>query len=76
MADRPGENPRVTVAEGILEGTIAPGTGVRSFKGIPFAAPPLGARRWRPPQPPAPWPGVRRAQQFGPRPLQLPVLAI
>jgi para-nitrobenzyl esterase len=73
MADRAVENSRVTVAEGILEGTIAPGTGVRSFKGIPFAAPPLGARRWRPPQPPAPWPGVRLAQQFGPRPLQLPV---
>lgn len=73
MKDPQTSTPRVTVAEGILEGSIEPGSGVRSFKGIPFAQPPVGNLRWQPPQPPAPWPGVRSAQQFGPRAMQLPV---
>jgi para-nitrobenzyl esterase len=73
MADDTSGNPRVTVSGGILEGTIEPGSGVRSFKGIPFAASPSGDLRWRPPQPPAPCAGVRTAHQFGPRAMQLPV---
>ena len=40
-------------------------SGVRVFKGIPFAAPPLGARRWKEPQPAGKWDGVRKADQFG-----------
>jgi para-nitrobenzyl esterase len=40
--------------------------GVRQFRGIPFAAPPVGDLRWRPPQPVEPWSGVRPAQAFGP----------
>jgi para-nitrobenzyl esterase len=39
---------------------------VLQFRGIPFAAPPVGDLRWRPPQPAEPWSGVRRADQFGP----------
>lgn len=40
--------------------------GTRAFLGIPFAAPPVGALRWRPPQPPAPWTEVRACTAFGP----------
>lgn len=40
-------------------------SGVRLFKGIPFAAPPIGDSRWRPPEPPAAWRGVRQATEWG-----------
>jgi para-nitrobenzyl esterase len=45
-------------------------SGVRAFKGIPYAAPPVGPLRWRPPQPVAPWAGVRSAERFGPNAMQ------
>ncbi len=65
------ENPRVKVANGILEGVDE--SGVFAFKGIPFAAPPVGDLRWREPQPAKNWEGVRKADKFGPRPMQRPI---
>jgi len=55
--------PVVRVESGELQGVLA--DGVDSFKGIPFAAPPVGGLRWRPPQPVARWTGVRQAAEFG-----------
>ena len=55
--------PHVRVESGELQGVVA--DGVASFKGIPFAAPPVGDLRWRPPQPAARWTGVRQAAEFG-----------
>lgn len=54
---------QVRIDAGIVEGTLS--EGVLSFKGIPFAAPPLGNLRWRPPQPAQRWDGVRDARSFG-----------
>lgn len=53
----------VTVAQGQVAGVTLP-SGVRAFKGIPFAAPPIGPLRWKDPQPAARWDGVRKAEQF------------
>jgi para-nitrobenzyl esterase len=57
-------------ASGVVEGAVSPDGKVLSFKGIPFAAPPIGPLRWKPPQPVAPWSGVRKAVEFGPRCMQ------
>jgi para-nitrobenzyl esterase len=54
----------VTIGQGTLHGATA--GAVTSFKAIPYAAPPVGPLRWRPPQPPAPWQGVREASVVGP----------
>ncbi|HEX8776803.1 MAG TPA: carboxylesterase family protein, partial [Rhodanobacter sp.] len=47
--------------------------GLYEFRGIPYAAPPVGALRWKPPQPVAAWQGVRAADRFGPRCMQRPL---
>jgi para-nitrobenzyl esterase len=64
--------PRVQLASGVLKGTLA-ARGIREFKGVPYAAPPVGQLRWQPPQPMPTWAGVRAAQAFGPRAMQLPL---
>jgi len=56
-----------------IEGGLVQGTsddGVTVYKGIPFAAPPVGELRWRAPQPPAPWEGVLKADTFSANPMQ------
>src|SRR5215470_12811179 len=57
-------NPVVRIDDGVIRGASA--AGVNSFLGLPYAAPPTGNLRWRPPQPASSWPGVRDATQFGP----------
>src|SRR5262245_3880235 len=57
---------QVRIETGLLAGAVSTGQpSVRVFKGIPFAAPPLGENRWRAPQPVAKWDGVRKADAFG-----------
>lgn len=63
---------QVKVSNGILEG-VSGNNGIRTFKGIPFAAPPVNELRWKAPQPVKDWQNVRQAKQFGPRAMQLPV---
>ena len=58
-----GANDTIKIEGGLISGTTA--DGVRSFKGIPFAAPPVGELRWKAPQPVAPWQGVRECNVFG-----------
>jgi para-nitrobenzyl esterase len=60
------------VAGGELQGVAA--NGVVSFKGIPFAAPPVGDLRWRKPQPAAAWQGVREAHAFAASCMQDPAM--
>jgi len=55
---------RIETTHGTVTGSSH--RGVHVFRGIPFAAPPVGPLRFRPPQPLAPWAGVREAISFGP----------
>lgn len=61
---------RVKVSGGTIEAAGKLPTGVREFKGIPYAQPPVGALRWTAPQPVKNWSGVRQAGKFGPRCMQ------
>lgn len=64
---------QVTVENGILEGTREAGSELLIFRGVPFAAPPVGELRWKEPQPAKNWNGVRKADQFGNKPMQKPI---
>jgi len=66
--EKPAE--QITTAFGKIKGVTA--NGVVAFKGIPFAAPPVGPLRWRPPQQPKKWSGVRSAAEYGADCMQLP----
>ena len=52
------EDAYVTVTQGILHGTVE--NGIKVFRGVPYAASPVGDRRWKAPLPPARWFGVRK----------------
>lgn len=62
-------------ASGVLEGVVSADEMVRTFKSIPYAAPPVGPLRWKPPQPVTPWKGVRKAVDYGPRCMQTEVFS-
>lgn len=63
--------PMVTAPAGAVEGTID-SQSIRAFKGIPYALPPVGERRWKAPVAAQPWTGVRQAQAFGATCMQPP----
>jgi para-nitrobenzyl esterase len=64
---------RVKTANGTVEGTGPQTSGVREFKGVPFAGSPVGDLRFAPPQPVKNWTGVKQTAGFGPRCMQLPL---
>ncbi len=63
--------PTVSVSTGLLSGHYEAQGQIAVFKGVPYARPPLDDLRWKPPQPPLPWQGVRKAEKFGPAAFQL-----
>ena len=54
----------VQTAQGKISGQKEPSSAITAFKGIPYAAPPVGKLRWQAPQPPRSWEGIRRATEF------------
>ncbi len=58
-------NPVLTIEGGQVIGVQTPTNGVIAYKGIPFAAPPVGDLRWKAPQPVVPWQGVKTADKYG-----------
>lgn len=61
---------QITTANGIIEGEFDIKTNIQSFKGIPFAQPPVGNLRWKEPQPVLNWTGIKQTKKFGTRAVQ------
>lgn len=59
------QNPVLTVDGGQIQGTTTDISGVYVYRGIPYAAPPIGELRWKEPQPVIPWEGVKLCDKFG-----------
>jgi para-nitrobenzyl esterase len=68
-AASPADAP-VKTTGGLVQGTTTTDGSIRVYKGIPFAAAPVGELRWQAPKPALPWPGVRDAKEFGARCVQ------
>jgi para-nitrobenzyl esterase len=64
-------SPIFTISTGQLSGHYELNGQIAVFKGIPYARPPIGDLRWKPPQPALPWQGVRQAVRYGPTAFQL-----
>lgn len=70
-AENPNAFPvQITTANGIIEGEFDVKTNIQSFKGIPFAQPPVGTLRWKAPQALTNWTTVKQTKKFGPRAIQ------
>ena len=65
-------NPVLTIEGGQVVGVPTPTKGIIAYKGIPFAAPPVGKLRWVEPQPVIPWTGVKKADTYGAAATQTP----
>jgi len=66
------DSPQVKTANGIVQGVVE-ASGIHSFKGIPFAQPPVGDLRWKEPQQPKNWKGILHTDHFGPQAMQEPI---
>jgi len=66
------DSPQVKTANGMVQGVVET-SGIHSFKGIPYAQPPVGDLRWREPQSPKNWKGVLYTDHFGPQAMQAPI---
>ena len=62
--DAPARADPIKISGGLVSGTVA--GGVQAYKGIPYARPPVGDLRWRPPQPAGPWSGTLITDEFSP----------
>src|SRR3954469_4972776 len=60
----------VKTNSGQISGSRSDDKSVHIFKGIPFAAPPIGDLRWKAPQPVKPWQGIKQTTAFAPSPMQ------
>jgi para-nitrobenzyl esterase len=69
---------QVKIDTGLITGMVVgeKGNEVNIFRGIPYAAPPVDEMRWRPPQPPASWSGVRQCTEFSKMPVQNPTFGM
>ncbi len=74
MPAQAGPGPVVATTQGKVQGFVV--NGVSEFLGIPYAAPPVGNLRWRPPIAHAPWGGVKKATAFGPTCAQITTLGV
>jgi para-nitrobenzyl esterase len=66
----PAAGPALQIEGGQIADVIPESSGIRVFKGIPYAAPPVGELRWKAPQPVHPWKGTRTTTEWGPRCVQ------